>query len=139
MHPSKLHAWSVHPHLESPRIEGTTSPISKRYKKGRDRRSVPTLRPPSPIFILTYLFTTSLTHPVLKMADQQQQPPTIGSGPGPAGQGVGQQDALDKGIDQLLTRAGHEQSDSTTEKISDGVRSLFKKVTGKDVPIADKQ
>ena len=36
---------------------------------------------------------------------------------------------LDKGVDQFLTKAGHKQSGSTTEKISDGVRSLFKKVS----------
>ena len=38
-------------------------------------------------------------------------------------------DMLDKGVDQFLTKAGHKQSGSTTEKISDGVRSLFKKVS----------
>lgn len=58
---------------------------------------------------------------------------------GAAGQTTGQQDALDKGVDQLLTKAGHKQSGSTTEKISDGIRNVFKKVTGKDVPIQDKQ
>ncbi|KAK1926768.1 hypothetical protein DB88DRAFT_482942 [Papiliotrema laurentii] len=55
------------------------------------------------------------------------------------GQATGQQDALDKGVDTILGRAGHKQSAGTTEKISDGVRSLFKKATGKDVPIQDKQ
>jgi hypothetical protein len=34
----------------------------------------------------------------------------------------------DKGIDGILGKAGHKQSAGTTEKISDGVRSLFKKV-----------
>ncbi|KAK8865965.1 hypothetical protein IAR55_001114 [Kwoniella newhampshirensis] len=53
--------------------------------------------------------------------------------------GAGQQDALDKGVDGLLKKSGHGQNASTTEKISDGVRSAFKKVSGKDVPIADKQ
>ncbi|WWD17843.1 hypothetical protein CI109_102287 [Kwoniella shandongensis] len=53
--------------------------------------------------------------------------------------GTGQQDALDKGVDGLLKKSGHGQNASTTEKISDGVRSAFKKVAGKDVPIADKQ
>ncbi|RSH85083.1 uncharacterized protein EHS24_006676 [Apiotrichum porosum] len=56
-----------------------------------------------------------------------------------AGASTGQQDALDKGIGSILTKAGHGQSNETTEKISDGVRSAFKKATGKDVPIADKQ
>ncbi|KNX50032.2 hypothetical protein CNBG_9348 [Cryptococcus deuterogattii R265] len=46
---------------------------------------------------------------------------------------------LDKGVDAALNRAGHGQSHSTTEKISDGIRKVFKKATGKDVPIQDKQ
>ncbi|GAA5937741.1 hypothetical protein JCM1841_004774 [Sporobolomyces salmonicolor] len=54
-------------------------------------------------------------------------------------QGTGQGDALDKGIDSLLTKSGHTQNHSTVEKISDGARSLFKKVTGKNAPIADKE
>ncbi|WWC58688.1 uncharacterized protein I303_101232 [Kwoniella dejecticola CBS 10117] len=52
---------------------------------------------------------------------------------------TGQQDALDKGVDYVLGKAGHKQNASTTEKISDGIRSGFKKLTGKDVPIQDKQ
>ncbi|GAA6026824.1 hypothetical protein JCM8097_005886 [Rhodosporidiobolus ruineniae] len=51
--------------------------------------------------------------------------------------GSGQGDALDKGVDSVLQRAGHGQSRKTTEKISDGIRSLFKKATGKDVPVQD--
>ncbi|PWN25897.1 hypothetical protein BDZ90DRAFT_233903 [Jaminaea rosea] len=62
------------------------------------------------------------------MADQQ---PQQGGAP--------QQDALDKGVDSVLQKSGHGQSASTTEKISDGIRSGFKKLTGKDVPIQDKQ
>ncbi|GAA5859159.1 hypothetical protein JCM5296_002995 [Sporobolomyces johnsonii] len=54
-------------------------------------------------------------------------------------QGTGQGDALDRGIDSLLTKSGHTQSHSTVEKISDGARSLFKKVTGKDAPVADQE
>ncbi|ODO07173.1 hypothetical protein L198_00752 [Cryptococcus wingfieldii CBS 7118] len=54
-------------------------------------------------------------------------------------QATGQQDGLDKGVDAALKKAGHGQNASTTEKISDGVRSVFKKATGKDVPIQDKQ
>ncbi|GFZ43549.1 hypothetical protein JCM24511_01269 [Saitozyma sp. JCM 24511] len=57
----------------------------------------------------------------------------------PAGAATGQQDALDKGVDSILNKAGHGQSRGTTEKISDGIRSVFKKATGKDVPIQDKQ
>ncbi|GAA5970065.1 hypothetical protein JCM11641_000251 [Rhodosporidiobolus odoratus] len=53
--------------------------------------------------------------------------------------GAGQGDALDKGVDSLLQKSGHGQSHSTTEKISDGIRSGFKKLTGKDVPIGDKE
>lgn len=46
---------------------------------------------------------------------------------------------LDKGVGSILNKAGHGQSASTTEKISDGVRSGFKKLTGKDVPIKDSE
>ncbi|BFZ55412.1 hypothetical protein PYCC9005_002453 [Savitreella phatthalungensis] len=46
-------------------------------------------------------------------------------------------DALDKGVDFLSKKAGHGTSRNTTEKISDGIRSGFKKMTGKDVPIKD--
>ncbi|SNX81869.1 uncharacterized protein MEPE_00574 [Melanopsichium pennsylvanicum] len=53
--------------------------------------------------------------------------------------GAPQQDALDKGVEWAEKKAGHEQSASTTEKISDGIRSGFKKLSGKDVPIKDKQ
>ncbi|ORX35990.1 hypothetical protein BD324DRAFT_629789 [Kockovaella imperatae] len=73
------------------------------------------------------------------------QPQVGGAGPAPTqstagtAPGGGQQDALDKGIDSILNKSGHGQSRQTTEKISDGVRSLFKKATGKDIPIKDKQ
>jgi hypothetical protein len=43
----------------------------------------------------------------------------------------GQQDALDKGISSILDKTGHHQQGSTVEKISDGFRKYFKKVTGK--------
>jgi hypothetical protein len=36
---------------------------------------------------------------------------------------------VDKGIDSILGKAGHKQNAGTTEKISDGVRSMFKKVS----------
>ncbi|GHJ90417.1 hypothetical protein NliqN6_6819 [Naganishia liquefaciens] len=65
---------------------------------------------------------------------------TGGAGGAATGTGaVGQQDALDKGVDAGLKHFGKGQNASTTEKISDGIRSGFKKMTGKDVPIADKQ
>ncbi|KAF8519746.1 hypothetical protein BU17DRAFT_89592 [Hysterangium stoloniferum] len=48
-------------------------------------------------------------------------------------------DPLDKGVDFVEKKAGHEQSHSTTEKISDGVRKGFQKMTGKDVPVKDQQ
>jgi len=57
----------------------------------------------------------------------------------PAPGAAGQQDALDKGVDAILGKAGHKQSAGTVEKISDGFRKFFKKITGKDVPIADQQ
>ncbi|KIJ38406.1 hypothetical protein M422DRAFT_33356 [Sphaerobolus stellatus SS14] len=47
-------------------------------------------------------------------------------------------DMLDKAVDFLEKKGGHQQSHSTTEKISDGIRKGFQKVTGKDVPIKDK-
>jgi len=46
---------------------------------------------------------------------------------------------LDKGVDYLEKKGGHEQSHSTTEKISDGIRKGFTKTTGKNVPIQDKE
>ncbi|GAA5871652.1 hypothetical protein JCM8547_007109 [Rhodosporidiobolus lusitaniae] len=58
------------------------------------------------------------------------------SNPAAAGN-TSQGDALDKGVDGVLKHFGKGQSRGTTEKISDGIRSLFKKATGKDVPIKD--
>ncbi|EPQ53641.1 hypothetical protein GLOTRDRAFT_117006 [Gloeophyllum trabeum ATCC 11539] len=57
----------------------------------------------------------------------------------PAQSTQGNGDMLDKGVDYAEKRAGHEQSHSTTEKISDGLRKGFQKATGKDVPVQDKQ
>lgn len=37
----------------------------------------------------------------------------------------------------LSKKFGYGTSRATTEKISDGIRSGFKKMTGKDVPIKD--
>ncbi|KLO05257.1 hypothetical protein SCHPADRAFT_911136 [Schizopora paradoxa] len=63
------------------------------------------------------------------MMGQQQQGQAAPGGGG---------DVLDKGVDFLERKAGHEQSHSTTEKISDGLRKGFAKATGRDVPIQDK-
>jgi len=38
-------------------------------------------------------------------------------------------DKIDKGVDAILGKAGHKQNAGTTEKISDGIRSAFKKVS----------
>ncbi|KAI5474779.1 hypothetical protein MNV49_002490 [Pseudohyphozyma bogoriensis] len=48
---------------------------------------------------------------------------------------------LDKGIKSLAGKLGFgaKVSNSNVEKASDGVRSLFKKFTGKDVPIKDQE
>lgn len=75
--------------------------------------------------------------------------------------------SLDKGVNAILGKSGHGQSASTTEKselsksqvplspsfvvadslgnlplsfsvVSDGIRTGFKKLTGKDVPVKDK-
>jgi len=61
---------------------------------------------------------------------------TAGFG-GQAGGGGGG-DMLDKGVDFLERKTGHQQSHSTTEKISDGIRKIFAKLTGRNVPIKDK-
>ncbi|SOV02211.1 uncharacterized protein UDID_20138 [Ustilago sp. UG-2017a] len=53
--------------------------------------------------------------------------------------GAPQQDTLDKAVAFGSKKAGHEQNAGTVEKVSDGIRSGFKKLTGKDVPIKDKQ
>ncbi|POY74411.1 hypothetical protein BMF94_2605 [Rhodotorula taiwanensis] len=58
--------------------------------------------------------------------------------PGTAQTGTGG-DALDKGVNAALNRSGHGQKAGTVEKISDGIRTGFKKLTGKDVPIKDQQ
>jgi len=48
-------------------------------------------------------------------------------------------DMLDKGVSYAEKQTGHQQSAGTTEKISDGLRSGFKKLTGKDVPVKDQE
>ncbi|EIW72798.1 hypothetical protein TREMEDRAFT_58968 [Tremella mesenterica DSM 1558] len=50
---------------------------------------------------------------------------------------TGQQDALDKGVSAALGKAGHGQSASTTEKISDGLRGAFKKVSHSNFLLAN--
>jgi len=57
---------------------------------------------------------------------------------GQQGGQTGGGDMLDKGVDFLERKTGHEQSHSTTEKISDGIRKGFAKLTGRNVPIKDK-
>jgi hypothetical protein len=37
-------------------------------------------------------------------------------------------DEIDKGVDAAAKRSGHGMNASTTEKVSDGIRSAFKKV-----------
>jgi hypothetical protein len=38
------------------------------------------------------------------------------------------QDALDKGVNTLAGRSGHQMNAGTTEKVSDGIRTGFNKV-----------
>ncbi|KZP06573.1 hypothetical protein FIBSPDRAFT_966319 [Athelia psychrophila] len=47
-------------------------------------------------------------------------------------------DYLDQAVAMATSKGGHATDRKTTEKISDAVRSFFKKITGKDVPVADK-
>jgi len=53
--------------------------------------------------------------------------------------GAGNGDALDKGVAFAEKESGHPLSNSTTEKISDGIREGYEMKTGKDIPIPDKQ
>ncbi|WVO12945.1 hypothetical protein L204_100554 [Cryptococcus depauperatus] len=49
-----------------------------------------------------------------------------------------QQDALDKGVSAALKGFGYtNQNPGMVEKASDAVRSGFKQVTGRDIPIKD--
>lgn len=57
--------------------------------------------------------------PTLLLRPPQQQP------------AAPQQDALDKGVSGILDKSGHHQQGGTVEKISDGIRNVFKKATGK--------
>ncbi|GAA97930.1 hypothetical protein E5Q_04610 [Mixia osmundae IAM 14324] len=50
----------------------------------------------------------------------------------------GGMDKLDSAVDGAMKKTGHGGSRATTEKISDGIRTMFKKITGKQVPIEDK-
>lgn len=42
---------------------------------------------------------------------------------------------LDKGVSMAAEKSGHKLDRSKVEKISDGIRKVFKKLTGKDVPV----
>jgi len=46
---------------------------------------------------------------------------------------TGQEDYGDKGLDAAEKKFGYTQSRETNEKITDGARGLFEKVTGKHV------
>ncbi|KZT28087.1 hypothetical protein NEOLEDRAFT_1109538 [Neolentinus lepideus HHB14362 ss-1] len=72
----------------------------------------------------------------MDQSENQQQDPALAQST-QTNQGNG--DMLDKGVDYLEKEGGHEQSHSTTEKISDGMRKGFTKMTGKNVPIQDKE
>ncbi len=52
---------------------------------------------------------------------------------------AGKQDYIDQGVSMGEKKAGHSTNAGTTEKISDGMRTGFKKATGKDAPVKDKQ
>ncbi|GAA97931.1 uncharacterized protein L969DRAFT_96308 [Mixia osmundae IAM 14324] len=49
----------------------------------------------------------------------------------------GQMDKLDSAVDTIMKKTGHTGNRQTVEKISDGIRSIYKKITGKNIPIAD--
>ncbi|GEM11656.1 hypothetical protein Rt10032_c16g5673 [Rhodotorula toruloides] len=70
---------------------------------------------------------------------QANTAPTAGAPAEQPAAGGGGGDALDKGVNTLLGKSGHAQKPATVEKISDGIRSGFKKLTGKDVPIKDQE
>ncbi|CAO1627409.1 unnamed protein product [Jaminaea pallidilutea] len=68
------------------------------------------------------------------MADQQ---PQQAANTGGSGQDA-PMDYLDKAVNAGMDKSGHHQNRGTVEKVSDGIRSAFKKATGKDVPGGDK-
>lgn len=55
-------------------------------------------------------------------AQQPQQPA--------AGAGAEKQDYGDKAFDMLAKKSGHPMDRNTSEKITDGARGVFEKVTG---------
>ncbi|GAA5989136.1 hypothetical protein JCM10908_001176 [Rhodotorula pacifica] len=82
---------------------------------------------------LAWLTEALLLFHVLAALLQNTQPGTAQ----PAATGTGG-DALDKGVAAALNKSGHGgQKAGTIEKISDGIRTGFKKLTGKDVPVKD--
>ncbi|KAB5518172.1 hypothetical protein GE09DRAFT_1230588 [Coniochaeta sp. 2T2.1] len=62
-------------------------------------------------------------------------PLTGGGNPltGNHGAGAGNKDYGDKAFDALAKKSGHNVGPSTGEKITDGARGVFEKVTGKKV------
>ncbi|KAI5474780.1 NAD-P-binding protein [Pseudohyphozyma bogoriensis] len=64
--------------------------------------------------------------------------PTAGN---PAANTSGGGDALDKGVRAVVDKTGYgaKVTGANIEKASDGIRSLFHKATGKDVPIKDQE
>jgi len=71
------------------------------------------------------------------MDPNQQQQNTTGNDAGQATQQTNnnnsQEDYGDKGLDFVEKKSGHTLGRSTNEKITDGARGLFEKVTGKQV------
>jgi len=63
---------------------------------------------------------------------QQQQQPAQGSATGTTGNNS-QEDYGDKGLDFLEKKTGHSMGRDTNEKITDGARGMFEKMTGKNV------
>ncbi|WVQ80564.1 hypothetical protein IAT38_002669 [Cryptococcus sp. DSM 104549] len=80
------------------------------------------------------------------MSDNQQQQATNNAGGGGilgnlsgASQAFdGQQDALDKAVGAGLKQFGYSDNEAVTEGVSDQIRTQFKNITGKDIPIEDK-
>lgn len=51
-----------------------------------------------------------------------------------AGANTGAEDYADKGLDFIEQKTGHSLGRDTNEKITDGARGMFEKLTGKKVP-----
>lgn len=65
-------------------------------------------------------------------ASQNQQAATGGatSNAAAGGAAAGKQDYGDKAFDFVAKKSGHSVNSSTSEKITDGIRGAFEKVTG---------